>query len=244
MDLKEISSGVDPSHHWYYQSKKIPLLRFLHDVAPAAGHGKLIDIGAGNGFFAGEVYRHFSQRISEVLLVDTAYTEEQLAAPLPIPFLRSRQLPAQFDHVVALLMDVLEHVENDWQFLEELRVRSSPGGSNAFFITVPAFNSLWSGHDVYLGHYRRYTRQTLQRLLVDSGYRVKRIYYIYNGLLPLAFLRRRAGTWFSRELPAQSELRPLPALLNKALLAYTSLEMRCLGYFPWFGLTCVAEGSF
>ena len=33
MDLKELESGVDPSTHWYYQSKKIPLIRFVKKIA-------------------------------------------------------------------------------------------------------------------------------------------------------------------------------------------------------------------
>jgi len=44
------------------------------------------------------------------------------------------------------------------------RTRPSAG---RFFISLPAFEFLWSGHDVFLEHYRRYTlrqvRDVVQR---------------------------------------------------------------------------------
>ena len=35
MDLKELENGVNPDTHWYYQSKKLPLLRFSEQLAQA-----------------------------------------------------------------------------------------------------------------------------------------------------------------------------------------------------------------
>ena len=61
-----------------------------------------------------------------------------------------------------LLMDVLEHVPDDFAFLSELLAASSPGAH--FLITVPANPSFWSAHDESNGHYRRYEPDRLGRL--------------------------------------------------------------------------------
>jgi hypothetical protein len=74
-------------------------------------------------------------------------------------------------------MDVLEHLEDDHAMLNAIRKNSK--GENHFFITVPAFMNLWSGHDVYLGHYRRYTKTTLNNLLSSCSFKRDNLYYVY-----------------------------------------------------------------
>ena len=58
------------------------------------------------------------------------------------------------DARLVLLMDVLEHVPDDFKFLSELLAASAPGAE--FLVTVPANPSFWSAHDESNGHYRRY----------------------------------------------------------------------------------------
>ena len=47
MDLKELENGVDADTHWYYQSKKLPLLRFANQLTRAGKPLTIIDIGEG-----------------------------------------------------------------------------------------------------------------------------------------------------------------------------------------------------
>ena len=62
---------------------------------------------------------------------------------------------ASTDADLVLLMDVLEHMTDDVTLLREYVERVTSG--TRFLITVPAFGFLWSGHDEFLRHYRRYT---------------------------------------------------------------------------------------
>jgi ubiquinone/menaquinone biosynthesis C-methylase UbiE len=62
----------------------------------------------------------------------------------------------EFDFVVAL--DVLEHIDQDREALNEWHRVLKPGGQ--LMITVPAHAFLWSGHDVSLHHFRRYTTKS------------------------------------------------------------------------------------
>ena len=70
-----------------------------------------------------------------------------------------------------ILMDVLEHTFNDTEFLKEI-LKKTPQDS-FLFITVPSFQFLFSSHDVYLKHYRRYTGLNYlgQRFIVFKLYK-------------------------------------------------------------------------
>ena len=70
----------------------------------------------------------------------------------PIAFRRA------IDHCQAdlvLAMDVIEHVEDDAALISAY-CDLAPRGTR-FIISVPAFNFLWSAHDIFLEHHRRYT---------------------------------------------------------------------------------------
>jgi len=64
-----------------------------------------------------------------------------------------------------LMMDVLEHIDDDFAMFSELLSAATPGSH--FLLTVPADESLWSQHDESFGHYRRYDRAQLERLWAD-----------------------------------------------------------------------------
>ena len=83
--------------------------------------------------------------------------------PVPPRVLRTVDPPeGSFDVVLAL--DVVEHVEHDARFLDDLVVpRIAPGG--ALLVSVPAHPSLYSRHDAALGHYRRYRPADISTLV-------------------------------------------------------------------------------
>lgn len=245
MDIKELESGVDPATHWYYQSKKIPLLNFIRKITGSNQKLNLIDIGAGSGFFSEEVNTCFPETIQQSILVDTAYTLSEIEGSRKGKMKKQHHLPEQLHNSLVLLMDVLEHLPDDLLMLKNIRQNAMPGIDNYFFITVPAFQSIWSGHDVYLEHYRRYTKTSLLKVLNEAGYKTNKIYYLYGSLFPLVFLKRKLGNVLASKKDAPvSDMKPLPFWLNALLLKYAGLEMLLTRYNTLFGLTCVAEGEF
>ncbi len=73
-----------------------------------------------------------------------------------------------FDCVMAF--EVLEHIENDRQALEQWAACLKSGGT--LLISVPAHPKRWSVSDVWAGHFRRYDRQGFGRLLENAGFSV------------------------------------------------------------------------
>jgi hypothetical protein len=118
------------------------------------------------------------------------------------------------------LFDVLEHVEDDTGFLNEIHRCLTPSGR--LYMTVPAMPWLWSYDDVAAGHYRRYTLRELTTKLQKGGFSVLFSSYLFVPLpFPLLALRSLPSMFGRRSLP-QNTYAPLhqPAkttLLNRLL---------------------------
>src|SRR5205085_1526749 len=84
-------------------------------------------------------------------------------------------------------LDVLEHIEDDVQAVDDMLAMLAPGGF--LFITVPAFQQLWDRHDEINRHYRRYTVPTLRRLLSGRG-EIVSCRYLFHSLFFLKGLAK------------------------------------------------------
>ncbi len=243
MDLKELESGVNPKTHWYYQSKKVPLFKYYKKLYKEQGKKlNVIDFGSGSGFFAYELLEAFPEAINKVYLIDIGYSQQEMDETKDAQVQKLHFIPNGIEDSVVVMMDVLEHIEDDYAILEDIKKRV---GKNAhYFITVPAFMSLWSGHDVYLEHYRRYTLPSLRKLLTAKSCKIDNHYYIYCSLFPVAWLMRRINNLNkkSTETPTTSDMRPLPAPINSALKIFNTLEMNIRKINKMWGITAVSEG--
>lgn len=86
------------------------------------------------------------------------------------------------------IFDVLEHIEEDEQFLNMINDHLVNKG--LLYITVPAYNYLWSNEDVDAGHFRRYTINSLNKLLTKCGFEVRYGTYFFSPLpLPIYLFR-------------------------------------------------------
>jgi hypothetical protein len=240
MDLKELEAGVNPEVHWYYQSKILPLYNYVSKVLKNTQSLTIVDVGSGSGFFAMSVEKKFSSLIKKVYLVDINYTPREIAATKGAKIEKVLAIPPRIENGLVILMDVLEHLEDDLKMLNEIK-SACVGSNNYFFITVPAFLWLWSGHDVYLGHYRRYRIATLTAVLKKAKYSVENTYYLYGILLPVVWLVRKFSNIKKKD--AISNMRPFNPLVNKILLAVTSMEMKITSLNKLRGVTVVAQGK-
>ena len=233
MDLKEQEALGGSAHlHWYYRAKSAAMLRML-DGMPVS---TVLDVGAGSGFFSRHMLNHTP--CAAAICVDPNYpaeTEEQQNGK-PIRFVRGVD---HFAGNLALLMDVLEHVPDDVALLH-LYAEKMPAGGR-FLITVPAMPWMWSGHDVFLEHYRRYTVTTVDRLVARAGLRLVHSCYYFGLVLPLA-----AGVRLGRRLnPLHverpgSDMRPQGALVNAILLRACQAELAVFQHNRLAGLSVFA----
>lgn len=96
----------------------------------------------------------------------------------------------ELDNTYSLVgaFDVLEHVENDKELVKIVFKLLKPSGT--FVVTVPAFQFLWSKHDVSHLHFRRYTMKQMVSLLESNGFELIYSRYWNVILFPLVAVMR------------------------------------------------------
>lgn len=199
---------------------------------------RILDVGAGSGFFS--KYLLENSPASEAWCVDISYDYEQtdIVNGKPIHFVKSID---EVDADLVLLMDILEHVDDDQGLLSEY-VSKVPTGSR-FLITVPAFNFLWSGHDDFLDHRRRYTLPHLERVVTASGLKVELGSYYYGMVFPIAASIRLTQNLISKDKSPKSQMSKHSGLVNQILMTMCSAELPFLKYNRVAGLSvcCYAQ---
>jgi 2-polyprenyl-3-methyl-5-hydroxy-6-metoxy-1,4-benzoquinol methylase len=174
MDLRELPSGAYSRHPW-----EVARARLFRQVIRTWGTTDrrplaVLDVGAGDGYFARSLAAELAPG-SRITCLDPHYADEIGPAPAgpdapatSVSFTRSRP-QGKFD--VLLMMDVLEHVPDDLELLSNLTGQLLVPGGHAL-ITVPAWPSLYSRHDLQLRHYRRYRQTQLRKLVGAAGLRM------------------------------------------------------------------------
>lgn len=228
MDLKERDAlGAQADYHWYYVSKAEMVARKL----PRRSE-RILDVGAGIGWFS----RYYLRRgmAAEAVCVDPGYAGDSEE------FIDGRKLSCvrKISHInanVVLMMDVLEHVDDDSTLLLQYWKLAKPG--TLFVITVPAFEFLWSSHDDALEHRRRYTCARLRQTILSTGQEPDTLHYFYGTIFPIAamirLLRRHRAS-------ARSDLRPVPKVFNRLLTGLCRFEISLASRNRLAGLSVVA----
>jgi SAM-dependent methyltransferase len=214
MDEEEIRRSADlEQRHWWYAGRRALVRRELTGLAP----GRALDVGcgpAGNSAVLDDLGW-------QVTALDYVHDSAVLARRRGLNALQSdaRSLPfadGTFDLVLS--SDAWEHIEEDGRVAAESFRVLRPGGR--LLVMVPAGMDLWSGHDLALGHVRRYERDQLAGLVEQAGFRVEEIFGWNVLLRPVARARRK------RRTTSQSEMEPVNPLVNLALRATVGLEAR------------------
>jgi len=213
MDLKEEDIlGGDIGRHWYYRSKAAALSRMVAGLRPQ----RLLDIGAGSGFFSRHLLANGAQ---SALCVDIGYARERDDSEAGKPVLYRRDCDAT-DCDLVLMMDVLEHVDDDAGLVRHYAAKV-PSGAH-FLVTVPAFRFLWSGHDVFLEHKRRYTLGEIEQTMRAGGLEIVRSAYYFGLIFPLAAAVRLATRG---DTQPRSSLKKHGAFSNDLLTAACAVEL-------------------
>jgi 2-polyprenyl-3-methyl-5-hydroxy-6-metoxy-1,4-benzoquinol methylase len=235
MDLREENAiSGDPSAHWYYISKG----RAIKALLGARPIEKLLDVSAGSGVFSKMLVNEGCA--AEATCLDPNYADEFIGKRRTDKVAYVRNVDAVEADTV-LMIDVLEHEDDDVGLLRDYVHRAEPG--TRFVISVPAFQFLWSPQDDYLERRRRYRLSDLRRTVEAAGLAPLRMRYFFGLLFPAAAVMRLAEKNNQNDAPA-SQLKSAPDWLNKSLIAIHKLE--CAALFPLnqlAGVTafCLAE---
>lgn len=235
MDLKESEIlGTHIQQHWYYQAKAAAMMKLLGGVQI---HG-VLDIGAGSGFFSRWLLSHSDA--TNACCLDSNYISDSNEVINGKPIFFRRQITGT-DADLILMMDVLEHVADDYNLLLDYVELANPG--TRFLISVPAFQWLWSAHDDFLLHKRRYTLKSLTRIVNKSGLKIEIGIYYFAMVLPIAAVIRlleRLPRAKTRE--PKSQLQQHHPLSNRVLSGLCRMELPFmkLNHYGGLSIFCLA----
>ncbi len=121
---------------------------------------------------------------------------------------------------VALMLDVLEHVQDPVLVMKHAARALRPGGGIVF--TVPCYPWLYSDWDKSLGHFRRYTQKEMRSQASAAGLNVQFMSHWNGFTLPAALAVRGYEKLFPRD--KKPEFPRVSPLVNRALMSMAKLE--------------------
>lgn len=228
-------------NNWWHEGRRRILCDTLESILKNIKNPTILDVGCGTGGTSNAFLK-----FGDLTGTDFSLSALKLASKKGLEnIFRSTltDIPLKnnsFDAITAL--DVIEHVKDDSAVLLEMKRLIKQNGH--IIITVPAFQFLWSEHDVALSHFRRYDVETLTKILNESGFDIVRISYFVSFIfLPYALYRLLTRNSANKEKP-KTVRRTFPKIINsfleKTMLIENALLKRTSLPFG-ISLICIAK---
>ena len=182
--------------------------------------GHVAEVGPGNG----ENLQIYKDRVDILELYEPS---KQLFNNLKFKFEADKKLIIKneifsekintYDTIIYL--DVLEHIENDYQ--EIIKAFNSLKSGGKLIINVPAFQHLYSGFDTEVNHHRRYNKKRLLNLFKNLEHSLIELKY-YDCLGYLLSLMSKLFTKdyrnnFDNKIRIWNSLIPISKILDKII---------------------------
>lgn len=229
---------LEKKHWWWLARRRIvcSTLERLPIQKSSAQRPKLLDIGCGAGFNLVPLLPKFDCLGLEPDPVLAQAAQANTGLPIRNFDLSEAGRLGEHQFDCALLLDVIEHIDDDLKALVQTKRLLSPGGH--LLINVPALPQLWSVHDEANGHKRRYLKRGLGAVIEKAGFELLSLDYWGGLLVPIAYAERLS----KRRVSPEHYLVPLPPawvnLILEGLVVREYLWTKGLR-LPW-GLSLLA----
>jgi SAM-dependent methyltransferase len=211
--------------HWWYRGRRRIIGALVRRLALPPG-AEILDAGCGSGRNMVDLARYGTVTGLEIADASVEWARRRGIGEVIQGSITEAPFPNdRFDFAVCL--DVLEHIDDEVRALRELHRVIHPGGT--LLVTVPAYQSLWSEHDVINHHKRRYTRATLSAVAAQAGWATAWTSYFNSWLLPAAATHRRLSRVRQSVDEPVSDLGLTPVRLNGLLELPLRLEAVVIG---------------
>lgn len=203
--------------HWWFVARRQIIAPLVARLVPPHQNKKIVDIGCGTGGNLGTFTAGY-----RCVGVDASPVAIALAAQrFPAARFIADSNPLDVANEVAgadlvMLMDVIEHVPDDFLFFSTVAAAMKPG--TQVLLTVPADPSLWSPHDEAVLHMRRYERARFEAVWAGLPFRVRMVSHFNSRLRPGIKLARTVARWRARSVGKDgTDFHAPPEWLNSLL---------------------------
>jgi SAM-dependent methyltransferase len=223
--------------HWWWRSRTELIIDSLRKMNRGGKKERILDIGCGDGLFFdrlaefGEV--EGVEPSAELVRPDNPYRERIYVGPFDENFRPDKK------YSLILMLDVLEHLEDAVGALRHALDLLSEDG--LVIVTVPAFMTLWTNHDVLNHHLTRYTKRSFHAAARHAGLSIRKENYLYHWTCPV-----KLGVGImERIVKAQPAAPEVPmSLVNNCLFWLSRLEQKTLSALPMpFGSSLMVVGG-
>ena len=190
----------------------------------------IVEIGCSSGFLLKDLVKAFP--LATVIGVDVVKEPlYRLAENLPgVPLMRFDLLKCPLTDNIAdaiVMLNVLEHIEDDVGALKNVFKLLKPGGY--LILEVPAGTYLYDSYDAELCHFRRYSASELNQKLAEVGFTVLRRTHLGFILYPAFCAAKLFNKWF-RSRGSSGGVRHQASRTSASLFFRLAIEFE-LNYF-------------
>ncbi|MBT8325324.1 MAG: class I SAM-dependent methyltransferase [Winogradskyella sp.] len=231
---------LEKSHFWF-KARRNFIVELLKDTSKQS---KILDVGCSSGLLLTDLKSNgflddnlYGIDISETAIANCKKQGLQNCHLMSGDALNFNQ---KFDVIIA--SDSLEHINDDLKAVSNWKDHLTENGKICIF--VPAFNMLWSQHDIENKHYRRYTKKQLIKVVSKTNLDVIRAsYWNFSLFLPVLIIRKLQSISKHHKKNHQGDLKSV-SLLNPILLGLLNLEnylLRFLNFPIGISTFCIAQ---
>lgn len=225
----EVISRAASFNHWMYNEFRSLLKGAILEIGSGIGNisqfviddGFSITLSDYNTEYVEELKRKYAEtkNVKDILSIDLSQSDFEN---------HYKELKEKYDSI--FLLNVIEHIAGDEKAIQNCKFILRTGGH--LIVLAPAYKWLYCKFDKELGHYRRYTLNTITALLEKQNFGIiKKQYFNFTGIPGWFLFGKILGKKMlgNSEISAFNKLVPLAKRIDKLVKKKVGLSIIITG---------------